>query len=252
MTSAAGTPSGVPDGVGAEAALARTLFRPVRDGNPFEVTVERLATAIRLGAVTDRLPPERELAGLLGVSRMTLREALSALADAGYVTSRRGRGGGTFVSYRLPAPRDARTVARSMGESLTQALDYRRIIEPGAAELAAGRPLSPAERGYLTGCLAEVSHAADDAVRRRADSRLHLTIASVTGNASLIAAVADVQSRLSSLLESIPVLRHNIAHSDAQHAEIVAAILASEGERAGAVMARHCDATAALLRGFLH
>ena len=230
------------------------MFRPVRDGNPFEVTVERLATAIRLGAVTDRLPPERELAGLLGVSRMTLRDALQALADAGYVTSRRGRGGGTFVSYRLPIEPDAErahAVARSMGETLTHALDYRRIIEPGAAALAAGTALSTAERQYLVGCLEGAAAAPDDAVRRRADSRFHLAIASVTGNAPLIAAVADVQARITGLLELIPVLRHNIVHSDAQHAEIVAAILEGDRDHAAAVMARHCDATAALLRGFL-
>ncbi|WP_218617217.1 FadR/GntR family transcriptional regulator [Cryptosporangium aurantiacum] len=231
--------------------MARTLFRPVRDGNAFEATVERLATAIRLGAVTDRLPPERELATMLGVSRMTLRDALQALADAGYVTSRRGRGGGTFVRFRLPADQDAHAVARSMGETLTHALDYRRIIEPGAAALAAETTLSAAEQQYLTGCLAEVADATEDAVRRRADSRLHLAIASVTGNAPLIAAVADVQGRLSGLLELIPVLRHNIAHSDAQHAEIVEAILAGDRERAAATMTRHCDGTAALLRGFL-
>ena len=226
------------------------LFRPVRDGNPFEVTVERLATAIRLGAVTDRLPPERELAGLLGVSRMTLRDALQALADAGYVTSRRGRGGGTFVRYRLPDG-DAQAVARSMGETLTHALDYRRIIEPGAAALAASTPLVAAARDHLTTCLAEATDASDDAVRRRADSRFHLAIAGVTGNEPLIAAVADVQARISGLLELIPVLRSNITHSDAQHEEVVRAILANDGARAAAAMTEHCDATAALLRAFL-
>ncbi|TQS44384.1 FadR family transcriptional regulator [Cryptosporangium phraense] len=223
------------------------LFRPVRDGNPFEVTVERLATAIRLGAVTDRLPPERELAAMLGVSRMTLRDALGALADAGFVTSRRGRGGGTFVRHRPPPEDDAETVARSMGESLTHALDYRRIIEPGAAALAA----SCADVQGLRGYLADISAAPDDAARRRADSRFHLAIASVTGNAPLIAAVADVQARLSGLLELIPVLRSNIAHSDAQHAEIVAAIGRGDGAAAERHMREHCDATAALLRGFL-
>ncbi|MFI5957316.1 FadR/GntR family transcriptional regulator [Cryptosporangium sp. NPDC051539] len=211
------------------------------------MTVERLATAIRLGAVTDRLPPERELATMLGVSRMTLRDALAALADAGFVTSRRGRGGGTFVRYRLPDG-DPEAVARSMGESLTHALDYRRIIEPGAAALAAR---SGADVQFLLDCLAEVSGATDDADRRRADSRFHLAIAGVTGNAPLIAAVADVQARISALLERIPVLRSNIAHSDAQHTEVAGAIADRDPDRAAAAMREHCDATAALLRGFL-
>jgi DNA-binding GntR family transcriptional regulator len=83
------------------------VFRPVRAGNPFEETVERLLQAIKLGVVVpgDRLPPERELATRLNVSRVTLREAIHALTEAGYVESRRGRYGGTFVNEQLPKPR---------------------------------------------------------------------------------------------------------------------------------------------------
>ncbi len=239
----------------AETALSRSVFRPIRDGNAFEVTVERLARAIKLGVVGvgDRLPPERELAELLGVSRMTLREAIKALAEAGFVESRRGRGGGTFVTLQAGAPprEHASEVARSMGERLHQALDFRRVVEPGAAALSATRALSAAERGYLSGCLAECTEAVGDSQRRVADSRLHLAIASVTGCAPLVTAVADVQSQLGELLAAIPVLRRNIAHSDAQHAAVVEAVLCGDAGVARAVMEEHCDATAALLRGFL-
>lgn len=252
---ASGGSSGHPAGGSAADALSRSLFRPIRDGNAFEVTVERLATAIKLGAVAigDRLPPERELAELLGVSRMTLREAIKALADAGFVEARRGRGGGTFVTFQAGTPpREHPTeVARSMGDRLHQALDFRRVVEPGAAALAATRVLTAAERGYLGGCLAECADATDDTQHRVADSRLHLAIASVTGCAPLVTAVADVQSQLSELLAAIPVLRRNIAHSNAQHAAAVQAILAGDPVGARTAMEEHCDATAALLRGFL-
>jgi DNA-binding FadR family transcriptional regulator len=251
------SPSPADDAGGGPAAtaLSRSLFRPIRDGNAFEATVERLARAIKLGVVGigERLPPERELAELLGVSRMTLREAIKALAEAGFVESRRGRGGGTFVTFQAGTPprEQATEVARSMGERLHQALDFRRVVEPGAAALAATRTLSAAERGYLTGCLAECADASDNAQRRVADSRLHLAIASVTGCAPLVTSVADVQSQLGELLAAIPVLPRNIAHSDAQHAATVQAILAGESDLARTVMEQHCDATAALLRGFL-
>ena len=76
-----------------------SLLGPVRSGNAFEETVERLLTVIKLGVVApgERFPAERELAGLLGVSRITLREAIRALQQAGYVESRGGRLGGTIV-----------------------------------------------------------------------------------------------------------------------------------------------------------
>jgi GntR family transcriptional regulator len=49
-------------------------------------------------ATGDKLPPEEDLAAALGVSRMTLRQSLSALESRGLVKRRRGRTGGTFVS----------------------------------------------------------------------------------------------------------------------------------------------------------
>src|SRR5215204_5479185 len=78
------------------------VWRPVRGGNAFEITVARLAQAIKLGLVVegDRLPAERDLAEQLQVSRVTLREAIRALREAGFLESRRGRTGGTFVVSR--------------------------------------------------------------------------------------------------------------------------------------------------------
>src|SRR6476620_2327832 len=81
-------------------ALPDAVLRPA-SGNAFENTVEQLARAIRLGVLADgeQLPPERDLAERLGVSRNTLREAIAALRDSGLVTTKRGRGGGTVVAY---------------------------------------------------------------------------------------------------------------------------------------------------------
>src|SRR5882757_907335 len=91
------------------------VWRPVRGGNAFEITVSRLAQAIRLGIVQvgERLPPERELAEQLRVSRVTLREAIRALREAGYLQSRRGRTGGTFVLAGAEAAASAPALARS-------------------------------------------------------------------------------------------------------------------------------------------
>jgi len=230
-------------------------WRPVRGGNAFEITVARLVQAIRLGLVVvgERLPPERELAEQLHVSRVTLRDAIAALREAGYLESRRGRAGGTFVVHSGPpdgTTSDAAVLAREMGPQLPDALDFRRVLEPGAAALAAGRPLSAAQRSRLVSCLV-ASRERDPQTRRVHDSRLHLAIASATGSPSVAAAVADVQLRLDRLLAAIPVLRRNLDHSDAQHTRIVDAILAGDPETARGVMEEHCDGTAELLRGLL-
>lgn len=242
----------------AEGRPAVPMWRPVRGGNAFEITVSRLVQAIKLGVVTvgERLPAERELAERLKVSRVTLREAIGALREAGYLESRRGRSGGTFVVSPTGAPPpggvgpDAGELARAMGETLHDALDFRRVLEPGAAALAATRTLSASDRQHLVASLTASRDRSSES-RRVNDSRLHLAIAGASGSPSLAAAVADVQLSLDKLLAAIPVITRNLDHSDAQHTRIVDAILAGDPGGARAAMEEHCDATAELLRGLL-
>ena len=228
------------------------VWRPGRGGNAFEITVARLVQAIKLGMVADgdRLPPERELAERLQVSRVTLREAIAALRDAGFLESRRGRSGGTFVVYGgAHAGEDPAELAKQMGPALHDALDFRRVLEPGAAALAAARTLSAVDRQRLVGALAAARDRGP--TRRVNDSRLHLAVAAASGSPSLAASVADVQLTLDRLLAAIPVIRRNLDHSDAQHDRIVDAILHGDAAAARAAMEEHCDGTAELLRGLL-
>jgi DNA-binding FadR family transcriptional regulator len=230
------------------------LFRPVRAGNAFEETVERLLQAIKLGVVEpgERLPPERDLADRFNVSRVTLREAIKALQEAGYIESRRGRYGGTFVRPRLPKrPRaTVRQLAREMASGLDDALVLRRVLEVGAAEAAAVRSLDDYERAHLVQRLEQCA-GAELSDYRRMDSRLHLAIAELTLSPSLTSAMAEVRMRLNGLLDAIPLLERNLVHSNKQHAEIVDAILADDPPRARDAMTEHLSGSAALLRGFL-
>ena len=104
------------------AGIGEALLRPVRPGNAFEDTVARLLQTIRLGVLApgESLPPERELAARLGVSRDTVREAIKSLADAGYLVSRRGRYGGTFLADELPAPAPTRGAGQPRPRSTTR------------------------------------------------------------------------------------------------------------------------------------
>jgi DNA-binding FadR family transcriptional regulator len=233
------------------------LLRPVREGNAFEETVERLLTVIKLGVVGpgERFPAERELAVQLGISRLTLREAIRELNKAGYVESRRGRLGGTFITYTRPAPSvgNLRKLAQANAHKLADALTFRFAIETGAADLLAqqvaavggGEPAQP-----LLARLADVN-AAGAQEYRRMDTLFHLAIAELTGSSLLSTACADARMQLNDLLNAIPVLKLNISHAAVQHAAIVDAILAGEPDRARTAVAEHLAGTAALLRGFL-
>jgi DNA-binding FadR family transcriptional regulator len=234
------------------------LLRPVREGLAFEETVERLLTLIKLGLVGpgERFPAERELAVQLGISRRTLREAIRELQQAGYVQSRRGRSGGTFVTGAPPAPDrgELRRMAREDGDRLFDALTFRLAVEAGSADVLAdlvGRSQARSDvRQVLLDRLADVNGACPQDYRRL-DTVFHLTIAELTGSSLLTAACTDARMRLNDLLNAIPVLQRNIDHTSGQHMAIVTAILAGDAERARRAVAEHLEGTAALLRGFL-
>ena len=235
--------------------LTQAVLRPARGYHAFEACVEQLATTIRLGVYPrgSMLPPERELAQRLHVSRSTLREAMAALREAGLVETTRGRGGGTVVTLKpgTPSGRAAARVPAARRQDWLDALDFRRIVEPGAAQMAAAADLEDGARAQLEKAHADVVAARRPAQHRQADSRFHLTVATLTGSALVMEAVTSVQSTLHEMLLAIPVLEANIAHSDRQHAALVRAILAGQPERARRVMEEHCDDTAALLRGLV-
>jgi GntR family transcriptional repressor for pyruvate dehydrogenase complex len=120
-------------------AALEAVFMPVRPPSTFEETVERLGTAIRLGLLApgSQLPPERELAKRLRISRSTLRQALTTLVQSGHLVSLRGRSGGTFVAERPPL--SGERGGEALDGSAWAVLDYRVAIECGAVVLAAER-----------------------------------------------------------------------------------------------------------------
>src|SRR6266496_5853698 len=140
--------------------------------------------------------------------------------------------------------------ARDMGAQLDDALTFSRVVETGAAEMAARASLTIQQRESLAECLAAV-HACEPGGYRQADTRLHLAIADAAGSAMLTASVVEARVQLVDLLNAIPMLQRNLAHANVQHASIVRAILAGDPDRARRAMEEHVAGTAALLRGFL-
>ncbi|MFI7616906.1 FadR/GntR family transcriptional regulator [Nonomuraea terrae] len=232
-----------------------TVLRPVRAGNAFEETVERLLQAIKLGVVAKggKLPPERELAARLGISRVTLREAIRALSEAGHLDVRRGRYGGAFVTYEPsePDPGDLRQAVKEMGRAeLSDALTFRLAVESGAAQVLATTELTGEQRDLLLRRLSDLNEAGLEDYRRL-DTAFHLSIAELTGSTRLATTCADARSRVSDLLNAIPMLHVNLEHSALQHRAIAEAILAGDPDAARRAVAEHLEGTAALLRAFL-
>jgi GntR family transcriptional repressor for pyruvate dehydrogenase complex len=109
-----------------------------------EQVVAHVRTLIERGALRpgDRLPSERDLATQIGVSRPTVRAGLYALAAMGVVRSRHGSG--TYVPVGPPslAPEPLSFLAALHGFSRDDMYEARRVLEVGAAGLAAERATS--------------------------------------------------------------------------------------------------------------
>jgi DNA-binding FadR family transcriptional regulator len=184
---------------------------------------------------------------------VTLREANRSLQDAGYIESRRGRGGGTFVVKRptsSTATGDPGKLSRLTIDDAQDAIALRRVLEVGATELAAGRRHREEACEQLWS-LVRACTTCSIHDYRPTDSRFHLAIAELAGVPSLTAAIADVRQRINELLDAIPLLPPIIENSNRQHVAIVDAILAGDVAAAGREMSEHVGATASRWWGTL-
>lgn len=223
---------------------------PVQPASTFEETVERLGSAIRSGLLVpgSKLPPERELARRLRISRSTLRQALTALVQSGHLVSQRGRTGGTFVAEQPP-------LTELAGEPLDQgawaALDYRVAIETGAVVLAAERG-DEQQFDRLEEMVAKMGEELEDfGEYRRTDIRFHIGIAEAAHSPRLLSAMTDAQSQMSGLIALIAHPPEVLTSSNEQHARLVKALRKGDTARAVRQMREHTEATEHILAGLL-
>jgi GntR family transcriptional regulator, transcriptional repressor for pyruvate dehydrogenase complex len=227
-----------------------SLFKPVQPPTAFEQTVERLATAIKLGFLPPggQLPPERELARQLEISRTTLRQALTALTQSGLVTTSRGRRGGTFVADPLPLPPRPRRVFDQ--DELRAFLDYRLAIETGVAIRAAERA-QPSDLDALVGLTDEMDQATEFESYRQADLRFHMGLAEAAHSPRLLEAMAEVQANLDEVIELVPHPQEVLKRSNDQHRALIDLLRKGDADAAAKAIRKHVEGTEYFLAGML-
>ena len=234
------------------------LLAPVSMRTAGERIAERLVTAIALGEFEpgQRLPAERELSATLEVSRTTVREALQRLQAAGYVTTRRGRGGGTFIQTAAGPGSDEmikRTLDPAWNE-LTELLDYRRLIEQQIARTAAERR-SDQDIAAIRAAVAEYRNATGRDARRLADHALHQAIARATHNSRLVELSARIRREVGLGFDAEPYTPEMRRRALRQHPTLARAVIEGDPDRAARLAASHfklTDDTLAELRARLH
>ncbi|MCW2523910.1 MAG: GntR domain protein [Frankiales bacterium] len=194
-----------PDGPGG-ADGAPAVFAPIEVRRTSDAVVTVVVDALRAGRFGpgDLLPPERDLAEALNVSRKTVREALDLLRRHGVVTVRRGSGGGTVVDALGGVSAALAEVQPEDPANLRALLEVRRTLETAAAALLLERVTDEdaAELRGLTARFAELMSRPSEFAE--ADLRFHLRLAALAANPVCADLLRQVLARIWVIREQVP------------------------------------------------
>lgn len=167
--------------------------------------VEQLRGQILSGALQPgmSLPPERELANQLDVSRATLREGLSILAQMGLVTIHRGRSGGAVVTAPPPTTVSASIALLFQTRVITagQLAEFRRALEVEAAQLAAERRSEEDLRLVAAALDAYLSCGSDVGAQNLHGWEFHHAVARASGNPLIAETMASLNQAYFEIFE---------------------------------------------------
>jgi GntR family transcriptional repressor for pyruvate dehydrogenase complex len=192
----------------------------------------------------EKLPSELELASQFNVGRGTIREAIKALAIAGFVRAERGKG--TFVAERSKFLLGPISLGFEAPASLDSLIETRRLMEIHTARLAARKATKAAITKVELHVFAmeRAAQMGDWEEHAKADVAFHFAIAEVSQNALLSQFLTLIRNLMQQWIKA--TLRAPGVAEEAlmQHKEILEAIRNKDENRAAEVMAHHVDAMA--------
>jgi DNA-binding FadR family transcriptional regulator len=232
-----------------EKATSESLFNRVNVDRTSHVIVDQIKQLIRDGSLKpgDRLPNERALCLQLGVSRVTVREALRGLEATGLIQVRLGARGGSFLT--APSP-------ELVGENLAQLLtlspitalavtEARQIFELGILPLVLERASRQDIAELRTLVVDALSAKADGVYSTDMSAAFHVRLAACTHNPAIEALMHSFHGPLLSSLQEAKTVAPLMGFKGVEeHGDIVDAIEAKDLARARAILAQHLERTA--------
>jgi GntR family transcriptional regulator, transcriptional repressor for pyruvate dehydrogenase complex len=228
--------------------LSTALFTPIQTGRASTEVVRQVRSAIEGGELRpgDRLPPERELAERLGLSRVTVRDALRALEATGLVAIRVGAHGGAFVSVPRPEHLQQGLENLLMMSALTheQVTETRLLFELGAIDLICERATTEDIADLEEICDRSEAALAADRFDVSLSAEFHARLAHCTHNPAVGLITEAFQQPILASLQSAKVIAPHMGDPGVvEHREIVSAIASGDIERARSVMGDHLRRT---------
>lgn len=185
------------------------------------------------------LPPEREMALKLGVSRTVLREATKRLELQGLIEIKHGVGIRAVDHLHKPVSGSLSLLLPDLADRLQQLMEARLIIEPEIARLAAMRA-SEAQIAGLMECHRRLEGAADHEQAVLADIEFHRQLARVSGN-EVLALLLESLSELGRESRQLTIGNVGKARALQHHAAILEAVIARQPAAAANAMRLHVE-----------
>lgn len=216
-----------------------------------EALADRIVTAIAVGEFLpgERLPPERELAELVGVSRSTVRDALARVVSLDLLEIRRGRGGGAFVRHPWgeTTGQAVRKILEPEWKALEQTMDLRHLVEAMVARTAAERRTKQ-DVEAITAALAAYEKPGNLRQAQAADVRLHHAVAAAAHNEELLTLREELFSKVSLGFVVEPFTQAIYDRALPQHRALAQAIVKGDKAAAWDLGEEHFTITADELR----
>ncbi len=224
----------------ARAGVGDVRLRPIRKTSAYEEIVRQIEALVASGELRagDRLMTERELAEKFGVSRVTVRQALSVLQAMGLIESKVGNG--TFArNSPVPTVTVLASVLNPRRSSLLEQLELRRLIEPEVARLAAARASLAQTREMAHHIELQEQMMKQGRPFVEEDSAFHMSIARSSGNELLVRMMESIHELLRDSREQSLRTRSGMARSLDGHRRIIDAIRRADERDAQRAMLKH-------------
>ncbi len=221
------------------------IFKPIKPKKVSSQIADQIRSSILAGEFSpgDKLPPERELAEMFGVSRPSVREALNILAAAGLVESYQG--GGTVVKSLVETAGGTplSLLIKAEQERALDVIEVRKCMEGCTAFYAAQRAL-PEDIRRLEGIVAEMERNLDGfKPSQDLDAHFHIVISQATHNIvwlHLMQSIFDAMKEFQqSVWRAVYLTDEDHRNLYTHHREVYEAIRDKDADRARQAMLKH-------------